>query len=110
MRKTTVVAAALLAAACAAAAARADQRGKAKAVSDEMFVKEAAQGGTAEVNLGQLALGHLDEHAAVVEWPAGVATVRHPAQRDRRREGVSDEDVEQVERILREWKEPRALE
>jgi hypothetical protein len=31
-------------------------------------------------------------------------------RRYRRREGVSDEDVEQVERILKEWKEPRALE
>ena len=27
-----------------------------------------------------------------------------------RREGVSDEDVEQVERILKKWKEPRVLE
>jgi hypothetical protein len=27
-----------------------------------------------------------------------------------RREGVSDEDVEQVERVLRDWKEPRVLE
>jgi hypothetical protein len=27
-------------------------------------------------------------------------------RRYRRREGVSDEDVEQVERILKEWKEP----
>jgi 23S rRNA pseudouridine1911/1915/1917 synthase len=29
-----------------------------------------------------LALRHLDEHLAVVEKPAGVATVRHPAERD----------------------------
>jgi hypothetical protein len=27
-----------------------------------------------------------------------------------RREGVSDEDIAQVERVLREWKEPRILE
>ena len=27
-------------------------------------------------------------------------------RRYRRREGVSDEDVEQVERILRDWKQP----
>ena len=31
-------------------------------------------------------------------------------RRYRRREGVSDQDVAQVERILRDWKEPRALE
>jgi hypothetical protein len=30
-------------------------------------------------------------------------------RRYRRREGVSDEDVEQVERILKDWPEPRAL-
>jgi hypothetical protein len=31
-------------------------------------------------------------------------------RRYRRREGVSDEDVTQVERILKAWKEPRVLE
>jgi hypothetical protein len=30
-------------------------------------------------------------------------------RRYRRREGVSDEDVEQVQRVLREWPEPREL-
>ncbi len=30
-------------------------------------------------------------------------------RRYRRREGVSDEDVARVERILREWKQPRNL-
>jgi putative membrane protein len=63
MRKTTVAAAGLLAAACAAAAVRADQPGKAKAVSDEMFVKEAVHGGLAEVKLGQLAQEHASSAA-----------------------------------------------
>jgi hypothetical protein len=31
-------------------------------------------------------------------------------RRYRRREGVSDEDVTQVERILKDWKEPRVFE
>ena len=31
-------------------------------------------------------------------------------RRYRRREGVSDADVEQVERILKNWKEPRIFE
>jgi len=31
-------------------------------------------------------------------------------RRYRRREGVSDEDIAQVERILKNWKEPRVLE
>ena len=30
-------------------------------------------------------------------------------RRYRRREGVSDEDIKQVERILKEWKEPRVF-
>ena len=30
-------------------------------------------------------------------------------RRYRRREGVSDEDITQVERILKSWKEPRVL-
>jgi hypothetical protein len=30
-------------------------------------------------------------------------------RRYRRREGVSDEDVAQVERVLREWREPPSL-
>jgi len=30
-------------------------------------------------------------------------------RRYRRREGVSDEDIAQVERILKDWKEPRIL-
>ena len=55
MSKTTAVSAALLAAACVGVAARADQPGKAKAVSDQLFVKEAVRGGMAEVKLGQLA-------------------------------------------------------
>ena len=51
------------------------------------------------------------------EWTKGLAPTRAMwehvldslKRRYRRREGVSDEDVEQVERILREWKEPRNL-
>ena len=51
------------------------------------------------------------------EWTRGLAPTRAMwehvldslKRRYRRREGVSDEDVGQVERILREWKEPRAL-
>ena len=31
-------------------------------------------------------------------------------RRYRRREGVSDEDVEQVERLLKDWREPPGVE
>lgn len=48
------------------------------------------------------------------EWNRGLAPTRaiwehvldSLRRRYRRREGVSDEDVEQVERILNEWREP----
>jgi hypothetical protein len=48
------------------------------------------------------------------EWNRGLSPTRAMwehvldslQRRYRRREGVSDEDVEQVERILKEWREP----
>jgi hypothetical protein len=51
------------------------------------------------------------------EWTKGLAPTKEMWQfildalqrRYRRREGVSDEDIEQVERILKEWKEPRVF-
>ena len=52
------------------------------------------------------------------EWTRGLEPTRAMwefvldslKRRYRRREGVSDEDVAQVERILRDWEEPRAPE
>jgi hypothetical protein len=51
------------------------------------------------------------------EWTKGLTPTRAMwehvldalQRRYRRREGVTDEDVEQVERVLKEWKEPRDL-
>ena len=51
------------------------------------------------------------------EWTKGLAPTRAMwehvldalQRRYRRREGVTDEDIEQVERVLKEWKEPRDL-
>jgi hypothetical protein len=51
------------------------------------------------------------------EWTKGLQPTREMweflldalRRRYRRREGVSDEDVEQVERILKGWKEPRVF-
>jgi hypothetical protein len=52
------------------------------------------------------------------EWTRGLRATRvmwehildSLQRRYRRREGVSDEDIEQVERILREWREPPSIE
>ncbi len=52
------------------------------------------------------------------EWTRGLEPTRAMwehvldglQRRYRRREGVSEEDVAQVERILKAWKEPRVLE
>jgi hypothetical protein len=52
------------------------------------------------------------------EWTRGLQPTRAMwehvldalQRRYRRREGVSDEDVEQVQRILKNWKEPRVFE
>jgi hypothetical protein len=49
------------------------------------------------------------------DWTKGLAPTRAMwehvldalQRRYRRREGVTDEDVEQVERVLRDWKGPR---
>jgi hypothetical protein len=51
------------------------------------------------------------------EWTRGLAPTRAMwehvldalQRRYRRREGVTDEDVEQVERVLKDWKAPRDL-
>ena len=51
------------------------------------------------------------------EWTKGLEPTRAMwehvldalKRRYRRREGVTDEDIEQVERVLKGWKEPRDL-
>jgi hypothetical protein len=52
------------------------------------------------------------------EWTRGLTPTREMwehvldslQRRYRRREGVSDEDVAQVEKILRDWREPPSIE
>jgi hypothetical protein len=52
------------------------------------------------------------------DWTSGVRATRAMwehvldslKRRYRRREGVSDEDITQVERVLRDWREPPSIE